>query len=117
MVSRRLLFFLFTLTCVGRGTAAEVELISPQEVVVGIADTKVRLTFAVFSPQKLLVQVIDNAGSNDQGRYARLAFAMKTLDCVAGCNGAFFEQHPFTPVGGMIASGTPCGRLDRQSWM
>jgi uncharacterized protein YigE (DUF2233 family) len=77
----------------------------------------VRLTFVLFSPRDFELRVVDNANSSDTARFPRLAEAMRELGGAAGCNGGFFNQKPFDPVGLMIASGVRAGTFDPLSWM
>ena len=87
------------------------------EVSVEQAARKIPVTLVVFAESKFAIRVIDNAGENDAAKFPTLAAAMESQGCVAGCNGGFFDRHPFSPVGGMISVGRRISPVDLNSWM
>lgn len=91
--------------------------VAPQEVRIDSDGRELRVTLVVFPSKDFQVRVIDNAAAGDKSRFTTLADAMKAFNCVAGCNGGFFERHPFSPVGLMISDGQRSGRFDPASWM
>ena len=102
----------------GRGMSAEeIPALMPREIVTTVEGRSLRLTLVVFSPQQYSLRIIDNRAAQDTGRYARLRIATKSLGATAGCNGGFFEQHPFGPFGLMIADGVHAGTFDPKSWL
>ena len=98
-------------------TAKEPSLIAPQETIITVGDRNVRLTLAVFSIGQCFIQVIDNAGPNDSAKFERLVNAMEANGCIAGCNGGFFNRHPFAPVGGMISNSRRISAVKSKTWM
>lgn len=113
----RALLGLFLATVIVAASAAEIRPLSPREILAGVGPRNVRLTLVVFSPREYSVRVIDNAAANDTARFPRLHLAMPALGAAAGCNGSFFNQHPFEPVGLMVGDGIRAGTFDPQSWM
>jgi exopolysaccharide biosynthesis protein len=81
----------------------------------GVRDVSV--TLAVFAEQDFRIRVIDNPGEYKNGKYSTLSAAMNATGCVAGCNGSYFEQIPFAPVGLMISEGVRIGRCNQDTWM
>ena len=77
----------------------------------------VQVWLTVFHQEHHSLRVIDNAAPGRPYRYADLALAMRSEGCVAGCNGSFFERHPFKPAGYMISDGVPTGSFNPRSWM
>lgn len=75
------------------------------------------LSLVLFSAEKHRLRVIDNTDADGRARYSDLREAMKSERCLAGSNGGFFRQTPFSPVGYMIADGRPTGTFDASLWM
>ncbi len=101
----------------GSVRAAETVSLTAREVIATANGRSFRVTLACFHPDSFTLRVIDNAAANDTGRYARLAQAMAATGAAAGCNGGFFNRHPFDPVGLMIAGGNRAGTFEAKSWM
>lgn len=116
-MGRRLL--LLGLLLVGSAAAESSPSSSPvlQDVRVDLGDRSLRVSLVVFSSKDFLIRVIDNAAEGDKARFSTLAGAMEAAGCIAGCNGGFFERHPFSPVGLMTSDGQRAGRFDPDSWM
>lgn len=112
-----ILGLLLVARAVNSADAAETATLAPREITPVVDGRSLKLTFVIFSPHQYSLRVIDNRAANDTGRFPRLRMAMKSLDAAAGCNGGFFEQHPFGPFGLMIADGVHAGAFDPQSWM
>lgn len=103
---------------VGDGQADESTAIIPlQQVSVDAGGRKVLLRLAVFSSRNFSIRIIDNVAPGDQCKFATLVGVMEEFGGAAGCNGGFFERHPFHPVGLMRSDGRQTGTLDRTSWM
>lgn len=88
-----------------------------KEVSVTQAAGQTSVTLVVFSEREFTIRVIDNAGKNDAAKFPTLAKAMEFHNCIAGCNGGFFDRHPFSPVGGMISAGRRTSAVDPNIWM
>jgi Phosphodiester glycosidase len=113
---------ILVLTLLGLGPAIADEhnsspTIGLQELLVDSSGRGLRVSLAIFASKDFVVRVIDNLAEGDQPKFTNLADAMKACRCVAGCNGGFFERHPFSSVGLMISDGQRFGRFDPASWM
>lgn len=114
----RLKIICLALTCLCVAQASEITAtLTAQEIITSVEDRNIRVTLVVFSSRDFSLCIVDNAAAADSGKYARLALAMKTVGAAAGCNGGFFQRHPFTPVGLMIADGVRTGSFDPAGWM
>ncbi len=98
-------------------SAEEPPLPTVREIVASAGDRRVRVTLVLFDSKDFVLRIVDNVASGEAAKYRRLASAMRSLDAVAGCNGGFFERHPFAPVGVMTSDGVRTGTLDPASWM
>lgn len=87
------------------------------EVTFDRSEKKIHISLAVFAEKQFDLRVISNAGINDNPRFESLEKAMSSLGCVAGCNGGFFNRHPFEPVGLLLTDGQSAGKFDPASWM
>ena len=112
---RRLL--VLCLLAFGSAAADESPAVTVREVPVESAGRSLRVSLLVFPGKDFRIRVIDNAAGDDKARFQTVAEAMKSLGCLAGCNGGFFERKPFAPVGLMISHGQRSGRFDPESWM
>ncbi len=111
------LALLLALTLGAGPVSAESAPINAREILATAGSRSVPLTLAIFSSRDYALRVIDNAAARDTGKFPRLRMAMKATGATAGCNGSFFNQHPFDPVGLMIADSVHAGTFDPKSWM
>jgi len=99
----------------GEGKGAATPVVHTVHLTAG--NREVGMTLVVFADKDFAVRVIDNPAEENRRRFPTLAGAMHVFDCVAGCNGSFFNQNPWAPVGLMISAGRRIGSCDRDSWM
>ncbi len=117
MLRQSLTLSLLLLGSVATGEIRPTPSIALREVRVDSGGRSLQISLAVFSIKDFQIRVIDNAAEDDKPKFPTLADAMAVSDCVAGCNGGFFERQPFSPVGGMVSDGHLVSVIDRDSWM
>lgn len=78
---------------------------------------EVQVWLTLFNPAQHTLRVIDNVTAGQPYRYVDLSVAMRGEGCVAGCNGSFFERHPFVPSGYMVCDGVATGAFNVRNWM
>lgn len=77
----------------------------------------VQVWLTTFGADRHALRVIDNTTPGQPYRYADLSLAMRGENCVAGCNGGFFDRYPFAPSGYLVSDGRASGVFKPTSWL